>query len=220
MTKKNDKQTTMGYVYILTNPAFKDNWVKIGMTSKTPDARAADLDNTSVPIPYEVYATLKTSKYKEAEKFIHRMIDRLTDLRIRPNREFFNITPEEAYGIFEDIAKLFDDSELVKTQKINDEVDGLCRRSNTTFAMLNIKPGDFICWFDDPSIQFKVIDDKNKVEYNGDIVSISACYSSMINDCHKSRPKSYKSPWSAFCRKGESKNLNDVRDELSKLGND
>lgn len=95
-----------GYVYILINPAFKDNWVKIGMTSKAPDVRASDLDNTAVPVPYEVYVTLKTAKYKEAETFIHRMIDRLTDLRIRPNREFFNISPEEAYGIFEDISKL------------------------------------------------------------------------------------------------------------------
>lgn len=205
----NDK----GYVYILTNPAFKDNWVKIGMTSKTPDARAADLDNTSVPMPYEVYATLKTSKYKEAEKFIHRMIDRLTDLRIRPNREFFNITPEEAYGIFEDIAKLFNDSELVKSHMSNDEDDETCRRSNTTFALLNIKPGDFLCWFDDPSIQVKVVDDKNKVEYNGDIYTISAFYH-LMRKSGKARPKHKKSTYSAFCKKGESKNLNDIRDEL------
>ncbi|MDR1617107.1 MAG: GIY-YIG nuclease family protein [Syntrophomonadaceae bacterium] len=27
----------MGYVYILTNPSFKDNWVKIGKSSREVD---------------------------------------------------------------------------------------------------------------------------------------------------------------------------------------
>ena len=39
----------MGYVYILTNDAFKDDWIKIGMTSKEVDLRSKQLDNTAVP---------------------------------------------------------------------------------------------------------------------------------------------------------------------------
>ena len=35
-----------GYVYILTNPSFKDNWVKIGRSSKPVDVRSKELDNT------------------------------------------------------------------------------------------------------------------------------------------------------------------------------
>ena len=39
---------------------------------------------------------MKTVKYNEAEKLVHRYIERFTNLRIRNNREFFNVKPEEA----------------------------------------------------------------------------------------------------------------------------
>lgn len=80
-----------GYVYILTNPSFREDWVKIGKSSRPVDVRSKELDNTAVPLPFEIYATLYTSKYDKVEKQIHKQIDRLTDLRIRQNREFFNI---------------------------------------------------------------------------------------------------------------------------------
>ena len=81
-----------GYVYILTNPSFKEDWVKIGKSSRPVDIRSKELDNTAVPLPFEIYATLKTVKYSEAEKLIHHYIERFTNLRIRNNREFFTVT--------------------------------------------------------------------------------------------------------------------------------
>ena len=78
-----------GYVYILTNPSFKEDWVKIGKSSRPVDIRSKELDNTAVPLPFEIYATLKTVKYNEVELQLHRMIDRLTDIRIRPNSGIF-----------------------------------------------------------------------------------------------------------------------------------
>lgn len=96
-----EKET--GYVYILTNPSFREDWVKIGKSSRPVDVRSKELDNTAVPLPFEIYATLKTSKYAKVEKQIHKQIDRLTDLRIRQNREFFNIAPSVALDIMRDI---------------------------------------------------------------------------------------------------------------------
>ena len=93
-----------GYVYILTNPSFKEDWVKIGKSSRPVNVRSKELDNTAVPLPFEIYATLKTSKYDKVEKLVHKTIDRLTDLRIRQNREFFNVDPKIALDIFCDIA--------------------------------------------------------------------------------------------------------------------
>ena len=75
-----------GYVYILTNPSFKEDWVKIGKSSRPVDIRSKELDNTAIPLPFEIYATLKTVKYSEVEKAVHQTIDSLTDLRIRQNR--------------------------------------------------------------------------------------------------------------------------------------
>lgn len=106
-----------GYVYILTNPSFKEDWVKIGKSSRPVDIRSKELDNTAVPLPFEIYATLKTVKYSEAEKLIHHYIERFTNLRIRDNREFFNVAPEEALSIFKDVAQLLDDAEIEEVFK-------------------------------------------------------------------------------------------------------
>lgn len=108
-----------GYVYILTNPSFKEDWVKIGKSSRPVDIRSKELDNTAVPLPFEIYATLKTAKYSEAEKLIHRYIERFTNLRIRDNREFFNVSPEDALAILRDVEMLLDDAEIEVYQPNN-----------------------------------------------------------------------------------------------------
>lgn len=105
-----------GYVYILTNPSFKEDWVKIGKSAVSVEQRVKQLDGTAVPLPFEIYATLKTSKYSEVEKVVHQTIDSLTDLRIRQNREFFNITPQEALNILKRLATVLDDAEIVEYQ--------------------------------------------------------------------------------------------------------
>lgn len=101
-----------GYVYILTNPSFREDWVKIGKSSRPVDVRSKELDNTAVPLPFEIFATMKTTKYNEVEALVHKMIDGLTNLRIRPNREFFNVPPQRALEIFRSIASTIDDAEV------------------------------------------------------------------------------------------------------------
>ena len=94
-----------GYVYILTNPSFREDWVKIGKSSRPVDVRSKELDNTAVPLPFEIFATMKTVKYNEVEALVHKTIDGLTNLRIRPNREFFNVPPQKALDIFNNTLK-------------------------------------------------------------------------------------------------------------------
>ena len=102
-----------GYVYILTNPSFREDWVKIGKSSRPVDVRSKELDNTAIPLPFEIYAVMKTVKYNKVEKLVHRYLERFVPLRIRPNREFFNIKPETALQIFKDIAETIDDAEII-----------------------------------------------------------------------------------------------------------
>ena len=89
------KTNEPGYVYILTNPSFREDWVKIGKSARPVDIRSKELDNTAVPLPFEIHATIKTVKYNEVEKLVHKIIDNLTDFRIRQNREFFNVAPQK-----------------------------------------------------------------------------------------------------------------------------
>ena len=163
---------TKGYVYILTNPVFKMDCVKIGMTAKEPDVRADGLDNTAVPLPYEVYATLKTSKYKVAEKVIHSLLDKLTDKRVRPNREFFYINPEEAYSVFEDVSKLLDDAELCSYKEDDSDSDNSLtdnhkHRSPTRFDYLHIPIGTKLQFKGNPNLDIQTSDNKNQLLYDG-----------------------------------------------------
>jgi len=122
-----------GYVYILTNPSFKEDWVKIGKSSRPVDVRSKELDNTAVPLPFEIFATMKTRKYNEVEKLVHKTIDRLTDLRIRQNREFFNVSPQKALDIFRDIAMAVDDAIIIEYEDnspIDPETDKVTLSSN------------------------------------------------------------------------------------------
>ena len=49
-----------GYVYVLTNPCFKENWVKIGQTDNL-ERRIFELSQaTGVPLAFEKFAVLKT----------------------------------------------------------------------------------------------------------------------------------------------------------------
>ncbi|WP_230852589.1 GIY-YIG nuclease family protein [Acholeplasma laidlawii] len=68
--------------------------LKLGKSSRLPEVRGRELYNTAVPLPYEIFATLQTGKYNEAERMIHRSIDRISDLRINKGRGFFNIASE------------------------------------------------------------------------------------------------------------------------------
>jgi len=109
-----DKIKEPGYVYILTNPSFREDWVKIGKSARPVDVRSKELDNTAVPLPFEVYATIRTIKYNEVEKLVHELIDSLTDFRIRRNREFFNVNPQRALEIFKKIALTIDDAVITE----------------------------------------------------------------------------------------------------------
>lgn len=103
-----------GYVYILTNPSFREDWVKIGKSTRPVNVRSKELDNTAVPLPFEIYATIETKKYAAVEKLVHKTIDRLTNLRIRAKREFFNVAPQVALDIFYDIAGTIDDAKVTR----------------------------------------------------------------------------------------------------------
>lgn len=172
-------ETKQGYVYILTNPSFKEDWVKIGKSSRPVDVRSKELDNTAVPLPFEIFATMKTCKYNEVEKLVHKTIDRLTDLRIRQNREFFNVAPQVALDIFKDIAGTIDDAEVVLYEnnmpvipRLEDKKEKReIKRGRFKFSMVNIPIGSTLT-FIPTGIEVKVASD-DQIEYEGRIYKLS-----------------------------------------------
>lgn len=157
---------TKGYVYVLTNPCFKENWVKIGQTDNL-ERRIIELSQaTGVPLPFEMYAVLKSTKYKQAETMIHRLIGKLApDKRINPKREFFNIEPEDAVSIMKDIAGLLEDAEIIYNEKYiatttqtqqQQQTKQLKKSPFKTFYSMGIKDGDVIEFILDPQYKATV----------------------------------------------------------------
>ena len=176
------KTNEPGYVYILTNPSFREDWVKIGKSARPVDIRSKELDNTAVLLPFEIYATIQTVKYNDVEKHVHKTIDRLTDLRIRQNREFFNVPPQIALDIFNDIAKMIDDAVVtvyVDNKPVcHNEKDSLpvvqkrtVKRGRFKFSMVGIKIGECVT-FIPTDTEVKVASD-DSVEYEGRIYKLS-----------------------------------------------
>ncbi|HOE15519.1 MAG TPA: GIY-YIG nuclease family protein [Candidatus Paceibacterota bacterium] len=104
---QNDK---VGYIYILTNESFhRTNWVKIGYTTNIKK-RIKDLSNTSVPLPYELYASYEipaSEEMEKSDKYLHALIESLNpSLRLVPNREFFEMEPEDSYMLLNSLAKI------------------------------------------------------------------------------------------------------------------
>ena len=211
-----------GYVYILTNPSFKEDWVKIGKSSRPVDVRSKELDNTAVPLPFEIYATLKTVKYDIVEKKIHKAIDRLTDLRIRQNREFFNIKPELALGILRDEAMVLDDAEVTlyrdnKPIKPTDAANpqeptpSLPHRPRFKFSMINVPVGASLV-FVPTGITVKVASD-DQIEYDGRIYKLSPFVGTFMPENKRNTSGAYQGP-KFFTYNGEI--LDDIRKRLEK----
>ena len=203
-----EKERTKGYVYILTNKSFRDDWVKIGKSSRPVDVRSKELDNTAVPLPFDIYATMQTEKYAEIEKIIHKQIDRLTDLRIRQNREFFNVRPAQALDLLMDLATAFDDAIICKYSEgkpvqiypvaeipiaeLKNEKGTETHRKPFSFDMIGLSIGDKVC-FDPLGIEVPVAG-SNKIEYEGRLWTLSAFCGTYMPEKMQNSSGAYQGP--------------------------
>ena len=211
-----------GYVYILTNPSFREDWVKIGKSSRPVDVRSKELDNTAVPLPFEIFATMKTTKYNEVEKLVHKTIDRLTDLRIRQSREFFNVAPQLALDIFRDIATTIDDAEVTLYQDNKPINESECKESQKRevkrprfkFSMCDIKIGETIT-FIPTGIVVKVASD-DSIEYEDRIYKLSPFVGTFMPEEQRNTSGAYQGA-KYFSYNG--KILDDLRKELENTNN-
>lgn len=188
-----------GFVYILTNPCL-DGWVKIGMTmSNDIDQRLNQLNAPSnLPLSFRCYALYSVDDPVEVESRIHQLIDcidgslhaieQLANGRVR-KREFFKISPETAYKIFYNIAKLRGDCDKLKiiapTQaQAQEEIvsEGRSRKSVNTFKSLHIAVGEKISFLFDENCLAEVVDEKNIVKYENEKFSVSAFASKLLNE--------------------------------------
>ncbi len=190
-----------GVIYILTNPSFPQ-YVKIGYADDV-DKRLQQLNRSEcTPFAFRKYATYEVETRLDDLK-LHKMID-----KINPNlrsiddvdgkkrvREFYAMTPETAYAIFETIAELGGRTDrlhlydLTEEERQSEEIaqdieeQHIERLSPFTFSKCNIPVGatiTFVCRGNAKSgVQCTVVDDKT-VEYEGRKLSLSALATELV----------------------------------------
>ena len=212
-----------GVIYILTNPSFPE-YVKIGYADDLKQ-RLSQLNRSEcIPFAFRVYATYEVDS-RLSDKKIHSIIDRINpELRSIENfngqkrvREFYAMTPEDAYGILEAMAEIHGYGERLKKYEMTEseaqderlaqefDNENTERTSNFSFSACQISVGEQIEYYDNPNIKATVVDDRN-VEFEGQNYSLTAL-------AKKLSGKKYSVAGPRFFRyKGEW--LNDIRHRL------
>ena len=214
-----------GFIYILTNPSFPQ-YVKIGYATDVKQ-RLNELNrSTAVPFAFRIYATYEVDSAL-SDKKLHSILDKLDpELRSKEEidgkkrvREFYAMTPEDAYAILEAIAEINGYTHRLKkwkatvAEKKDEEIAQEISEAHQerikpfAFSMCNIAVGEQIEFSysgcDKSGTACTVVDDKH-VEYEGETWSLTALAKHLLGDVKWAlagpRYFKYKGEW-----------LNDIR---------
>ncbi|MDA8892501.1 GIY-YIG nuclease family protein [Hyphomicrobiales bacterium] len=165
-------------VYVLSNPAMP-GYIKIGKTDNLKE-RLRNLDRTSTPLPFQCEYAAEVNDADKVEKILH---DIFVDKRVRSNREFFEVDPQQIIRALdlqehkdvtpkEDIFETEEDKKaVIKKNEI---------RSRFNFEMVKIKPGTELYFSKDEEIKCIVVD-KFQIEFEGTIQSLSQSAMILVN---------------------------------------
>lgn len=162
-------------VYVLINESM-EGLVKIGRTTTSVEQRIKELDNTSLPLPFQCFYAGEVANSSIVENKLHKIF---ADKRIRNNREFFRIDAnqvKEAIQLAEikevtpkvDVVVDAEDVQALKKAVANEE-----RRSRLRFTELDIPAGSTLLFTKDKSITCTVVTD-GKVNFEGAVMSPSS----------------------------------------------
>lgn len=178
-----------GVIYILTNPSFPE-YVKIGYANDL-EKRLKQLNRSeTIPFAFRAYATYEVDG-RLTDKELHRLIDSLNpDLRTIETfdgkervKEFYAMSPEDAYALLESIAKISGTGDRLHRMKPTgheildertaEEVKNAVRKGPFKFSMCGIEQGEVLEFVGKPSITATVVDDRH-IEVEGEVTSLSA----------------------------------------------
>lgn len=201
------------FIYIFTNPSFS-KYVKIG-SATDPQKRLNDANSSTwTPKAFRLYGTYETAG-ENADKILHKLIERLDDeLRVSDvvkgherKREFFEMSPEKAWAILDDIAtisgtkdrlwkndKWTTDEMLEDASSTSDDVKTISKATKRfDFEKYGIQLGSTLKFKYDDSIQVKTLIDGN-VEYKGEKISLSKLSENLMVERTGKRWKGYQGP--------------------------
>ena len=160
----------MKTVYILINEAMP-GIIKIGWTDKKVEERMKELDKTSTPVPFTCYFAKRVEDPTFVESKLHEAFD---EFRIRDNREFFRMSPDQAKAALE-IATGTDvtpKDDVVESESDRVALNKERNRNRFNFDEAGIEPGEILEFKKDPSIKAKVLDN-GQIDFRGTRTSLS-----------------------------------------------
>ncbi len=200
------------YIYIFTNPSFP-KYVKIG-SATDPQKRLNDANSSTwTPKAFRLYGAYETAG-ENADKILHKLIERLDDeLRVSDivkgherKREFFEMPPEKAWAILDDIATIsgttdklkknekWTTDEMIEDASSSDEEKTIFKASKRfDFEKYGIATGSILKFKYDDKIQVKTLADGN-VEYKGEKISLSKLSENLMVERTGKRWKGYQGP--------------------------
>ena len=155
--------------------------VKIGRTSTSVEQRMRELDTTGVPLPYQCFYAAKVINVDFVEKQIHYAFG---EQRLRKNREFFKIDPSRVKAVIELIAleevtpQIYIPLNKEDSQAITDYNE---RRGPFRFSLAKVPIGAELKFIRDENKSCRVVDDRS-VDYNGQVTSLSAAASQLLQE--------------------------------------
>lgn len=196
-------------VYILTNEKMP-GLVKIGMTNADLAGRIKSLFSTGVPLPFELFFACEVSNAQYVEQSLH---EAFGDHRVSKSREFFEIAPERVRAALR-LAQLKEvklgEDEIFESPEEKSEVERAKKRSRFKLSMIGLPPGSVLRLALDKDIVCTTVDDTNKVEYAGEVTSLSDAALQAVNSTGREWP-SASGPWE-WTYKG--KRLDEIRREI------
>ena len=167
--------TKRGIVYILTNESMPDI-IKIGRTGNLSQ-RLRDLDKTSTPLPFECFYAVEVDDAKTVEGLLHETFD---DKKVRPKREFFNCTPEQAKSALKIAEKTGGGKDVTPKETVfetEQDKQALAKAKSGKekvdyFGILGINSGETLTFSKDHSITCQVADG-GQVQFRGEITTLS-----------------------------------------------
>ena len=158
-------------VYVLINEAMP-GLIKIGRTNGELAARIRGLYQTGVPLPFELFFACEVADSLFVERQLH---EAFGDHRVSKSREFFKLAPERARAALS-LAKIREitlGDEIFETAEDKADVETAKRRTKFKLSMVGILPGTQLQLAKDPKIICMTVDDTNKVDFRGDVTSLS-----------------------------------------------
>lgn len=208
-----------GFIYILTNPSFPQ-YVKIGYATDVRQRLEEFNRSTAVPFAFRVYATYEVDSAL-SDKKVHSILDKLNPaLRSaeeiegkRRVREFYAMSPEDAFSILEAIAEINGYRHRLKkwTATATEQADEALaqeiveqqqeRWAPFAFSLCNISIGEQIEFCNPGSVNdgvlCTVVTDR-RVEYDGKRWSLTGLANHLLGTTsimHGPRYYKYKGEW-------------------------